>query len=238
MPDVPSGVPAGPWLESLRESLRERMERLPFEPSQMVAGVLVVAVVAVAGVARLASSARGPIPERVEAGLPRAEVTSTTLASVAADVASEVVVHVAGAVARPGLYRLPGGARVADALAAADGVASDADVDRINLAAPVADGERVYVPRRGEAVAEPVSAAGSSGAGPRGAKERPPQAPVDLNTATVEQLEALPGIGPSIARAIVEHRTRHGRFRSVDDLLDVPGIGESKLNALRPRVRT
>ncbi|HEX9970116.1 MAG TPA: helix-hairpin-helix domain-containing protein, partial [Acidimicrobiales bacterium] len=85
---------------------------------------------------------------------------------------------------------------------------------------------------------EPVPAAGAAVAAGAGGRERPPPAPVDLNTATVEQLEALPGVGPSIARAIVEHRTRHGRFRSVEDLLDVPGIGESKLNALRQRVRT
>lgn len=241
MPDVPSGVPAPPWLESLRE----RMERLPFEPSQVVAGVLVVAVLAVAGLARLVSGARGPTASQVEAGLPRAETATTTSTALSAgaaaedgDAGGEVVVHVAGAVARPGLYRLPGGARVADALEVAGGAASDADVDRVNLAAPVVDGERVYVPRRGEVTAEPMPAGGSAGAAGAGAPERPPPAPVDLNTATVEQLEALPGVGPSIARAIVEHRTRHGRFRSVDDLLDVRGIGESKLNALRPRVRT
>ncbi|HEX9969920.1 MAG TPA: SLBB domain-containing protein, partial [Acidimicrobiales bacterium] len=134
MPDVPSGVPAAPWLESLRE----RMERLPFEPSQVVAGVLVVAVLAVAGVARLVSAARGPTSAQVEAGLPRAEDGTTTTTTVTAgavgDAAGEVVVHVAGAVAQPGLYRLPAGARVADALAAAGGAAAEADVDRVNLA--------------------------------------------------------------------------------------------------------
>lgn len=139
-----------------------------------------------------------------------------------------VVAHVAGAVARPGLYRLGGAPRIADALDAAGGPAPDADLDAVNLAAPVVDGERIYVPRKGEAQ-PPIAAGPSRGAGTT--------APLDLNTATAEQLEELPGVGPSTAAAIVAYRKENGRFRSVDELLEVRGIGEARLAELRPKVR-
>lgn len=140
---------------------------------------------------------------------------------------SATYVHVAGAVARPGVYRVRAGGRVTDVVDAAGGPAPDADVDQLNLAARVADGERVYVPRRGEAI--PASApAGAAGA---------PAGPLDLNTATIDQLDALPGVGPATARAIVDWRTEHGPFTRVQDLLEVRGIGEAKLAALRPKVR-
>jgi competence protein ComEA len=148
----------------------------------------------------------------------------------------EVVVHVTGAVVHAGLLHLPIGARVADALDAAGGPAADADVDRLNLAQPLTDGSRLAVPRLGEDLpppavsATPPTGAGSAGAGPADAT---PEAPVDLNTADVAELERLPGIGPSTAQAIVDHRDANGPFRSVDDLLDVRGIGPAKLEALR-----
>ena len=146
-------------------------------------------------------------------------------AGTAGTVGSVVVAHVAGAVARPGLYRLGGAPRIADAIDAAGGPAPDADLDAVNLAAPVADGERVYLPRRGEV--PPVAAGGVvAEAGP-----------LDLNTATAEQLEDLPGVGPSTAAAILAYRQEHGRFRSVDELLEVRGIGEARLAELRPKVR-
>ena len=142
-----------------------------------------------------------------------------------------VVAHVAGAVVRPGLYRLGGSPRVADALDAAGGPAPDADLDAVNLAAAVADGERVYLPRRGE-VPPPAAGAGVASGGASGSA-----GPVDINTATAEQLEALPGVGPSTASAILASRQEHGRFRSVDELLEVRGIGEAKLAEIRPKVR-
>jgi competence protein ComEA len=154
----------------------------------------------------------------VESVLPRA-------APAPPEAAPDVVAHAAGAVARPGVQRLPAGARVADLLDAAGGATADADLDQVNLAAKVSDGDRVYVPRRGEA--PPPAAAGQPAA----------EGPVNLNTATAEQLDALPGVGPSTAAAIVEHRTRNGRFRTVDDLGQVPGIGPARLAALRPKVR-
>ena len=136
-----------------------------------------------------------------------------------------VVVHMAGAVRRPGLVRVPDGTRLAGAIETAGGLSADADPDAVNLAAVVADGERVYVPRRGEA--PPVVAGGSSAS----------TGPVNLNSATAEQLDTLPGVGPATAAAIVSYRTTHGPFGSVDDLGKVRGIGPSKLDQLRPLVR-
>jgi competence protein ComEA len=153
-------------------------------------------------------------------------------ASTATTAAPEVVVHAAGAVASPGLHRLGAGARVADLLAAAGGPAADADLDRVNLAATVADGERVWFPRVGEEAPPPVA----SPAGPDAGRPPASAGPVDLNGATVEELEALPGVGPTIAAAIVQHRDEHGPFRSVDDLLEVAGIGPSRLEQLRDLV--
>jgi competence protein ComEA len=134
-----------------------------------------------------------------------------------------LVVDVAGAVRRPGLYRLPAGSRVDAALAAAGGATSKAQLDAVNLAAPVADGEQIVVPARGPGgAAAAAPAAGSS-----------PSAPIDLNSATLEQLEALPGIGPVTAQKILDYRRQHGAFHSVDELQGVPGIGPSHMAQLK-----
>lgn len=143
-----------------------------------------------------------------------------------------VVVHVAGAVVRPGVYRLAAESRLADALDAAGGPAPDAEPDGVNLAARLTDGERVYLPRKGEVA---PSAAGS--ASPGSASAGAPAGPIDLNSATAADLEALPGVGPATAAAILEYRQQQGRFRSVEELLEVRGIGEAKLAAIRPKVR-
>jgi competence protein ComEA len=145
--------------------------------------------------------------------------------------ATEVVVDVGGAVLRPGVLHLPAGSRVVDALEEAGGLAPEADGARITRAAPLADGQQVYVPRVGEPLPTGVAAAG----GPSSASTAP-AGPLDLNTADEAALDALPGIGPSTAKAIVEHRARIGRFTSVDQLLDVRGIGAAKLEQLRPLV--
>jgi competence protein ComEA len=135
-----------------------------------------------------------------------------------------LVIDVAGAVRRPGLYRLQTGSRIDDAIAAAGGPTAKAQLDAVNLAAPVADGEQVVVPGRGAAGAPAATppAAGSS-----------PSAPLDLNTATAEQLDSLPGIGPVTAQKILDYRQRHGAFHSVAELEGVPGIGPGRLAQLK-----
>jgi competence protein ComEA len=147
---------------------------------------------------------------------------------------SEVVVHVAGAVASPGVQELPAGSRVVDAVDAGGGALPEADLAKINLAAPLEDGQQVYVPRLGEPAGGAAVAAPGAGGGGAGAGDS--SEIVDLNTADVSQLDALPGVGPAIAQAIVDHRESNGPFTSVDDLLDVRGIGEAKLADLRDRV--
>jgi competence protein ComEA len=180
---------------------------------------------------------RSPAPP-TEAGLPYAATTTTASAptSVAsraptttATTPADLVVHVAGSVARPGVYQLPGGSRADAAVAAAGGPVADADLDALNLAAPLTDGERVYVPAAGEVVAPALG--GSSAAAPTTVR-----GPVDINRATVEQLDDLPGIGPATAQAIVAHREANGPFASVDQLEDVRGIGPAKLDAIRDLV--
>jgi competence protein ComEA len=179
---------------------------------------------------------RTPSPP-TEAGLPYAATTtslaesSATASAVAAEVESpvNVVVHVAGAVAEPGVYELPSGARVHDAIDVAGGTLPRADPAALNLAALLVDGERIYVPRPGESVPLPASGSGSGSAGT-------PSGPVDVNHATLEQLDELPGIGPATAAAIVDHREQNGPFATVDDLEAVRGIGPAKLEAIRDLV--
>jgi competence protein ComEA len=144
---------------------------------------------------------------------------------------ARVVVHVVGAVRRPGLYRLAQGDRVADAVARAGGATHKADLALVNLAALVSDGEQVVVPRRGVAVA----AAGAAGGAASGASGIP-TGPVHLNSATIEQLDALPGVGPVTAQKIVDYRQKHGAFTSVDELDAVSGIGPARLDSLRDLV--
>jgi competence protein ComEA len=140
------------------------------------------------------------------------------------------VVHVAGAVRSPGVYRLREGERIQDAVRRAGGPRAGADLNAINLAARVADGQQVVVPRRG---AVPAAAAGG-GAGAPGAAAVPP---VSLNSATAEQLDTLDGVGPATAAKILDWRRQHGGFRSIDDLDEIPGIGPKRLAALRGKVQ-
>jgi competence protein ComEA len=159
--------------------------------------------------------------------------------------ATKVVVHVAGAVRRPGVYRLEEGERIADAVKRAGGRAPGADLDAINLAAKVKDGVQILVPRRvagGRAGGGAAPAAGGGiapagvGVGTAGAAGAAPPV-IDLNSATAEQLDTLDGVGPATAAKILQYRAEHGPFRSVDDLDQIPGIGPKRLAAIRPRVR-
>ena len=135
---------------------------------------------------------------------------------------SKLVVDVAGAVRRPGLHELAPGTRIADAVAAAGGATAKADITAVNLAAPIADGEQIVVPARGSG-----AAGASSGAAPS------PTAPLDLNSASLEQLDALPGIGPTTAQKILDYRQAHGWFHSIADLDAVPGIGQGRIEQLK-----
>ena len=142
---------------------------------------------------------------------------------------SRVTVHVAGAVRRPGVYRLEARSRVVDAVRRAGGARRRADLSSLNLAAKLEDGRQVVVPLR--SVPGAPASGGAAGAGAA------PEVPIDLNTATPEQLDELDGIGPGMAGAILEYREEHGGFGSVEELGQVPGIGEKRLAALREKVR-
>lgn len=146
--------------------------------------------------------------------VPIAVVHQTTIPTEAT-----ITVHVAGAVARPGLVRVAVDARVADAVAAAGGAVGGATLGSLNLAAPLRDGDRLEVPFLGEETSPGVTGSG-----------------IDLNRATATELEALPGVGPVLAERIVSHREEHGPFTVVEDLLDVVGIGEAKLAQIRQAV--
>ena len=143
--------------------------------------------------------------------------------------AARVVVDVVGAVRRPGLYRLEQGTRIADAVARAGGATGKADLSMVNLAAPLADGEQVVVPKHG-------AGAAAAGAGAAGAGAAATTGPVHLSTATLEQLDSLPGIGPVTAQKILDYRMKHGAFASVDELDAVPGIGPSRMDQLQDLV--
>lgn len=231
LPAPPSRLP--PWLDDLRS-------RLGFDGRAVawVAGALVALLVG-AWLLR-------PAGATVEEALPMASPSSGPVATDAAVSSSttssgpaELVVHAAGAVVTPGVYTLPPSARVDDLVRAAGGLSPDADSSRLNLAAPLVDGARVYVPRRGEAEPPPVVGPDAGTPGPPGdvaSTNEEPAGPINLNAATEEELDVLPGVGPAIAAAIVAFREENGGFASVDDLLDVRGIGEAKLAELRPLV--
>jgi competence protein ComEA len=147
------------------------------------------------------------------------------------DGSGAVIVHVAGAVREPGVYRLRAGARVDDAVSRAGGATSRADLSQVNLAAKAEDGRQVLVPER--VTGPEAAAAGGSATGAPAA----PGVPLNLNTATIEQLDELDGIGPTIAQQILDYREANGGFGSVDELNQVPGIGEQRLASLREQVR-
>lgn len=147
-----------------------------------------------------------------------------------------VLVHVAGRVHRPGVVRLPVGARVQDALRAAGGALPGSDLVGINLAQLLADGEQVVVARPGRGSTVTTAGAGTAAAGAAGASAGS-GAMVDLNVGDVTALDALPGVGPVLAQRIVDWRTAHGRFTSIDELDEVSGIGAKLLAEIRPHVR-
>jgi competence protein ComEA len=159
-------------------------------------------------------------------GTPAAPLTSATNAG-------EILVHVDGAVRKPGLFALPMGARVADAIEVAGGPIRAADLRVLNLAQPLADGEKLEVPKKGD---QPVASAPSPAATAVPGSSASPSTVVSLNTADQAALESLPEVGPVTAAAILEYRDEAGGFSSVDELLEVSGIGPATLEAMRPFV--
>jgi competence protein ComEA len=192
------------------------VDTFPVTRGQALAiAVLLVAALVVAG--RWVSSGAPPEPRAPALALERAAPARRPA----------LVVHVVGAVRRPGLYRLADGSRVADALERAGGATGGAELALVNLAAPVADGTQVIVPSRRPVEGTPAQSAAAAAAS---------GGPVRLNMATLEQLDALPGVGPATAQRIIDYRQEHGAFRSVDELDAVPGIGPARLEQLRELV--
>jgi competence protein ComEA len=186
---------------------------LPIPPQRLALYAIVAVVVLVIGWRSQTGSAASGYPTPVRTASVASEPQPTV-----------VVVDVVGAVRRPGVYRLASGARVLDAVRKARATGR-ADLAGLNLAARLADGEQVVVPRHGQASVGVTTAAPGS-----------PQAPVHLNSATLDQLEELDGIGPSLAQRIIDYRTQHGGFRSLDELDQVSGIGPARLAALHGHV--
>ena len=190
---------------------------LPVSARRLAALLLLVSVAVVVGVRHLGAHAR---PAALVVAPLRAKPSERPAAR-----AAPLVVDVEGAVRRPGLVHLRSGARVADAVSRAGGFARKADRAGVNLAAPVADGQQVLVPRAGAPRPGGAAASGSGAAAPSG--------PVSLSTATAEQLATLPGIGPVTAQKIVSFREQHGPFHSVEGLDAIPGIGPARLAELQ-----
>jgi competence protein ComEA len=198
-----------------------------------LAGYAVCAVlIALLGWRALRSDAHAPAAAGRSAAPPRA---ASHTVSVAQAPSGPALVDVVGAVRRPGVYTLRVGQRVQDAVRLAGGARRGADLQAINLAAKVADGQQIVVPRRGAVASAAASAGGGVAAGGTGG---PAAGPVNLNTATLEQLDTLDGVGPATAQKILQYRQQHGGFGSVDDLTQIPGIGPKKLEALRSQVQT
>jgi competence protein ComEA len=224
-------APAAPSVPSMPDLTRR----------QWLACLAGLAVVLVLGIRELGaggvSAAPGgaPLAAAASPGADAADPTAVELTGTPSATATatpdEVVVHVAGAVAKPGVYRLARGERVDDAIQLAGGATRRADLGGVNLAAVAQDGTQILVPRRGHA-------ATATGTAPAGATDGAPAAsgPVNLNAATLEQLDTLAGVGPVTAQKILDYREQHGGFRSVDELGDITGIGPKRLEALRGQV--
>lgn len=203
----------------------------------LVAGVVAVASLALFVVVAFGGSRGGVVIERENEPVTPPAVTAKTssAASTPEQAAGSVFVHIDGAVVAPGVYELMGAhPRVNDAVMAAGGLAGDADTTALNLAATLSDGEKIHVPRQGEAVASGQTSSGPASGSDGGASS---SGVININTATAEELDSLPGIGPSTAAAIVEDRERNGPFASPEDLMRVSGIGEGKFSKLKDQIR-
>ncbi|MFE7934576.1 helix-hairpin-helix domain-containing protein [Streptomyces sp. NPDC057456] len=245
---------AGSWQERAGLALRERMPvwllaRCGLERRSVLALSVLLVVVAAFAVQHFWVGRAQPVrpPEVVRAAAPYEAEEPNPAAGPAPSpgppgvgntAGAEIVVDVSGKVRKPGIHRLPAGSRVVDALGAAGGVRPGTDTDGLNRARFLVDGEQVVVGGPAPQVGAAGTGAGSSAAGSTGAgMGAGPPVPVSLNTATVEQFDTLPGVGPVLARHIIDYRAQHGGFRSVDELREVNGIGERRFADLRNLVR-
>ncbi len=201
---------------------------------QIYAYVALAIVVAALGVRYLL------IPRTASGGAPPALVLAAASPSAAVDAGpsapAEVMVYVCGAVRRPGVVRLPAGARVADALDLAGGPTARAELSAVNLAAKVGDGQQIVVPERAPQGASAPAAAPAVAGAPAAAPGASGGALVNINTASLSELESLSGVGPSTAQKIIDYRTANGGFTSVEQLMDVPGIGDAKFAAMKDSI--
>lgn len=200
-----------------------------------MAVLALLAAVLVVGAAVLLARSKGNAPIQVLAPSPEAASgggPGVSGVSSLGEAATEIQVYISGAVTNPGVYRMQVGVRLVDALAAAGGATTEADLAAVNLARRVRDEGHYHIPRVGEA---PRGGSGGED-GPGGAPDLSGDRQIDLNTASVDLLVTLPGIGPAKAKAIVDYRQRHGPFKSVDEIINVPGIGPSTYELIRPLV--
>lgn len=241
-PSAPRSLPRGAFTARPPSAARRVLDRLEYWRSDSRLGVVILVVVAViAGVVWYRIGIGGgrdaaAVPKETQSAAPTAGTTAARDAPASVTKSSaRIAVHVAGAVTRPGVVELPAGSRVIDAVEAVGGAFADADLDRLNLAAKLADGQRIYVPKVGQSDPGVASdgggstATGDASGGTSGGK-------LNLNTATEAQLEDLPGIGPTYAQAIVAERQRRGGFKSVNELRSVRGIGDKRFAELAPLV--
>ncbi|ADB31451.1 competence protein ComEA helix-hairpin-helix repeat protein [Kribbella flavida DSM 17836] len=223
----------GGWIPDTKLPERLQGTRWSLTPRHLAVVALVLTIGLLWAGCSVLRSQPEPVPDNrpspaLVTGSPVAAPTSPTdpPAASTATPPTTVVVHVAGKVRRPGLIHTRPGARVADALAAAGGALPGADLTTLNLARPVTDGEQILV---GLPNLPPP--------GPNPTPGRSTPTSVDLNTATLDQLDALPGVGPVLAQRILDYRTEHGRFTTIDQLQEVPGVGTKKYEDLKPHVR-
>jgi competence protein ComEA len=212
---------------------RERVEELQSRRSGWVVAGFVLLVVAAA----LVLWARGAPAQIAPPATPPAGESAALAPTSASPTTAFLYVDVSGAVRRPGLYKLQPGSRVADAIRAAGGAVRRADLEVLNLAQPLTDGVKVDVARKGTSQGAVASSAASSGtAGTTGVAPSPTVPIVNINTADEPTLELIPGVGPVTANAILDYRNRIGRFSTIEQLLDVNGIGPATIENIRPYI--
>ena len=209
---------------------------------QIYAYVAVAAVVAAVGVRYVVlPKAAGPAGGEPLVLAAPSPPPASPAAAASPSAAADMVVYVCGAVRSPGVVRVPADARVADALALAGGPGPRAELDGVNLAAKVVDGQQIVVPERGASVAAGSSASAavataSGSASAAGGSATAPGAPVNINTASLEELDTLDGVGPATAQKIIDYRLASGPFKVVDDIKNVSGIGDAKFAAMKDSI--